>query len=71
MFDKQRVQKSRVDKGIKERDQVSKNKIKLYFKTSEDKPENGLMGSLQRKQALFPIKFSPEIISRSTTLIKF
>ena len=55
---------------------VSKNEssqleIKFYFKASEDKPENGLMASLQRKQALSPIKFSSEIISRSTTLIKF
>ena len=66
VFDKQSDQKSRIDKGTKEREFTIREQV--LVKASE-KNQNGLMAPSQIKSALSPIKFSSEIKSGSATSI--
>ena len=70
VFDKGSDQKSRMAKGSKEQDFKIGKQAKFDFKTSEDN-QNSLMAPLQSKAALPIIKFSSDISSESTTLIKY
>ena len=65
VFDKRSDQKSRIDKGGKERDFTTGEQALLQnFR-------HGLMAPLQRKPALSTIKLSSEINYGSATLIKY